>query len=130
MQDLLRMHVRYQKYILYIMSLAVLGWGFTAYKAIFLGFILGTLFSCFNLWNLVRKIDRFGKYVVQGKNVRSIGMFTRMAAAVLAVVIAEKYSDYFQLISVIVGLMTSYFVIMIDMFIQTIRKKLSSVEER
>jgi ATP synthase protein I len=130
MHNLLRMHVRYQKYILSILSLAVIGWGFTAYKAIFLGFILGTIFSTFNLWNLVRKIDRFGKYAAEGKSVRSIGMFTRMASAILAVIIAEQYSDYFQLISVIVGLMTSYFVIMIDMLIQTIRKKLSSVEER
>lgn len=122
MQDLPQIYGRYQKYMYYFLSLAVIGWGFTPYKAIFLGWILGTVFSFFNLWILARKVERFGRFIVQGKKVRSIGMFTRLASAVLAIVIAQRYPEYFQLISVIVGLMTSYIVIMIDYLVQKVRK--------
>lgn len=122
MQELPQIYVRYQKYMLYFLSLAFIGWGFTPYKTIFLGWILGTAFSYFNLWNLVRKVERFGQRVVQGKKVRSIGMFTRLSSAVLAIVITQRYPEYFHLVSVIVGLMTSYLVIMIDYCFQKVHK--------
>ena len=32
---------RVRKYILYLLALYVLGWGFTSYQSIFLGLILG-----------------------------------------------------------------------------------------
>ncbi|SID23919.1 Uncharacterised protein [Mycobacteroides abscessus subsp. abscessus] len=41
-----------------------------------------------------------------------------MATAVLAVMISMKYPDEVHLISVVLGLMTSYIVIMIDYFLQ------------
>ena len=37
-----------------------------------------------------------------------------MATAVFAVMIAMEYPDYIHLISVVIGLMTAYIVIMID----------------
>lgn len=122
MQDLLQIHKRYQKYMLYLLSLAVLGWGFTPYKTIFLGWILGTIVSFFNLWNLVRKINRFGQAIVEGKKVRSLGMFVRFASAALAILIAQRYPEHFHIVSVIVGLMTFYIVIMLDYVIQYIKK--------
>jgi ATP synthase protein I len=41
-----------------------------------------------------------------------------MAAAGVAVFFAIKFPDYFDLISVIIGLMTMYIVIMIDYVVQ------------
>ena len=47
------------KYILYFLAIYVLGWGFTEYKSIFMGLILGTSVSLFNHWHLMRKTTQF-----------------------------------------------------------------------
>lgn len=107
---------RQRKWIFYLLSIYVLGWGFTSYKTIFLGLILGTCFSFLNLWMLVRKTESFDKAISRGKKVRSLGSLQRMATAAIAVIIALKYPQYFHIIYVVVGLMTSYIVIMIDYF--------------
>ncbi|ANB58833.1 ATP synthase I chain family protein [Anoxybacillus sp. B7M1] len=109
-----QMFLRQQKYIFYLLSLYTLGWGFTSYKTVFLSLILGTVISLFLLWSLVRKVEKFGRAVAQSQKVRSLGTFSRLAAAVLAAAIAIEYPQYFSIIPVTIGLMTSYFVIMID----------------
>jgi ATP synthase protein I len=118
MSDLKPMFVRQRKYILFLLAAYVLGWGFTLQQPVFLGLILGTSLSLFNLWNLVRKTNQFGEVMVNGGKIRSLGLLTRMATAVLAVLIAVEYPEYIHLISVIIGLMTAYIVIMIDSFFQ------------
>jgi ATP synthase protein I len=114
--------IRYRKFMLFLLSIYVLGWGFTAYQSVFLGLILGTVLSLYNLWVMVRKTERFGQAIVEGRNARSIGTFSRLASAALAVLISYRYPDMFHIAGVIVGLMTSYIVILIDIIIQTIRK--------
>lgn len=123
MPEFKAMYMRQRKYIFYLLSVYVLGWGFTSYQSIFLGLILGTSLSMFNLWLLVRKNEQFGNAVMQGKKVRSLGSFSRMATAALAVVIALKYPETFHFISVVLGLMTIYIVVMIDFFIQSFIKR-------
>jgi ATP synthase protein I len=110
------MYNRQRKWIFYLLSIYVLGWGFTSYKTIFLGLILGTCFSFLNLWMLVRKTESFDKAIAKGKKVRSLGSLQRMATAAIAVIIALRYPQYFQIIYLVLGLMTSYIVIMIDYF--------------
>ncbi|WP_044896343.1 ATP synthase subunit I [Bacillus alveayuensis] len=105
---------RSRKYILYLLAGYVLGWGFTPYQTIFLGLILGTSFSLYNLWLLIRKSKQFQKAMEEGRAARSIGTISRMAAAGLAVLIALQFPEYFHLFSVVIGLMTMYVVIMID----------------
>ena len=107
---------RQRKWIFYLLSMYVLGWGFTSYKMTFLGLILGTSFGLINLWLLVRKTESFDKAISNGKKVRSLGSLSRMAMAGIAVVIALRYPGYFQIVPVVIGLMTSYVVIMIDYF--------------
>lgn len=120
MSEIKVMFMRQRKYIFFLLALYSIGWGFTTYKAVFLGLFLGTSLSVFNLWLMVRKTDKFGDAVLQGKKVRSLGSFSRMATAALAVMIALEYPDSFHLISVVLGLMTSYIVIMIDFFLQSV----------
>ncbi|MCS0788734.1 ATP synthase subunit I [Cytobacillus pseudoceanisediminis] len=110
---------RQRKYIFLLLSLYVLGWGFTSYQSIFLGLIFGTSLSLFNLWLISRKALQFGEAVERGEKVRSLGTVSRMATAVFAVMIALEYPDKLHLISVVFGLMTSYIVIMIDYFLQS-----------
>src|SRR3954451_3401297 len=118
MSELKPMFIRQRKYILFLLAAYVLGWGFTLQQPVFLGLILGTSLSLFNLWNLVRKTNQFGEVMANGGKIRSLGLLTRMATAVFAVLIAMEYPEYIHLISVIIGLMTAYIVIMIDSFFQ------------
>ncbi len=71
---------------------------------------------------MVRKTERFGQAIVEGRNARTIGTFSRLASAALAVIISYRFPDTFHIAGVILGLMTSYIVILIDIIIQTIRK--------
>ncbi len=122
MPEFKMMYKRQRTYMFYLLSLYVLGWGFTSYQTVFLGLILGTSLSLFNLWLIMRRIERFGEAVTSGRKVNSLGTVSRMASAVLAVMIALKFPEKFHLISVVFGLMTAYIVIMIDYFLQALRK--------
>jgi len=116
MPDFRQMFNRQRKWIFYLLSIYVLGWGFTSYQTIFLGLILGTCFGFINLWMLVRKTESFDKKVQQGEKVKSLGSLSRMAMAGIAAVIALRYPEYFSVVGLVIGLMTSYIVIMIDYF--------------
>lgn len=130
MEDLQALFDRQKKYILFFLAILVLGWGFTPYQSVFLGLILGSVVSFFNLWLLARRTKKFGEAVLSGRKMRSLGTFSRMAAALLAVFIAVEYPEYFNLISVVIGLMTSYIVLMIDALISTFLTKDKQREER
>ena len=120
MPEFQQMFTRQRKWMFFLLSFYVLGWGFTAQQSIFLGLILGTSLSLFNLWLMARKIDKFGQAAAEGRQVRSLGSFSRMATGALAIVITMRYPEQFHLISVVIGLMTSYIVIMIDFFTQNL----------
>ncbi|MBS4195851.1 ATP synthase subunit I [Lederbergia citri] len=130
MPELQQLFSRHCKYIIYIIAIYVLGWGFTSYKSIFLGLILGTVVSLFNHWNLVRKTTAFGEAASSGKKFRSFGTLVRMCSAILAVMIAGTYPNVFNLISVIIGIMTAHAVIMIDFVLNQIFKSHKKREER
>jgi ATP synthase protein I len=108
---------RQRKYILFLLAIYVLGWGFTPYQSVFLGLILGTSISLYSLWLMVRKHDQFDRAMEQGLKIRSLGTAARMAAAGFGVLISAQYPEYFHLIGVVIGLMTIYIVIMIDYFV-------------
>jgi ATP synthase protein I len=119
MPEIKAMYQRQRKYIFLLLAVYVLGWGYTEYKAIFLGLIFGTSLSLFNLWLMVRKAEKFENAILQGKKVRSLGTFSRFATAAFAVIVVLEYPDNLHLISTVLGLMTSYIVIMIDFFKQS-----------
>lgn len=120
MQEWQQMTLRYRKYMFYLLALYVLGWGFTSYQPVFAGLILGTSLGFFNMWLLAKKTETLGKAVTTGTTVRTLGTLSRMATAVLAVIVALRYPDIFHFISVIIGLMTYIIVIMIDYFLHSI----------
>ncbi|WP_226671458.1 ATP synthase subunit I [Metabacillus litoralis] len=118
MSDLHLMFLRYRKYIFYLLALYTIGWGVTQYQSVFLGLILGTSISLYNLWIMVRKNNQLNQAIEEGRKAGSLGTMSRMAAAGVAVFFALRYPDYFHLVSVIIGLMTMYIVIMIDYVFQ------------
>ncbi|GIO26858.1 ATP synthase subunit I [Ornithinibacillus bavariensis] len=108
------MMTRQRKWMLYLLAIFVLGAGFTPYMRIFLGLLLGSTISFYNLYLLQKKTIEFTEAVAKKEKARGIGTISRLAAVALAVIIALRYEEYFQMIAVIIGLMTSYIVIMID----------------
>ncbi|PLT35870.1 ATP synthase subunit I [Bacillus sp. V5-8f] len=123
MPELESMFNRQRTYIMFLLALYVLGAGFTPYNTIFNGLILGTAFSLFNLWSLVRKNRKFSEAVAANKKAKSLGTLTRIAIGALAAVIALRYPEHFHIVSVVIGLMTAYVVIIIDFFIQNLRRE-------
>lgn len=121
---------RLWKYTCFLLAFYVLGWGFTSYKTVFLGLIFGTSLSLFNMYLLKTRVEKMTQAVIQGGKVRSLGTTARMATAILAVMIAVKFPNTFHLISVIIGLMTSYFVIIIDFFIQSLLSHKNNTEKK
>lgn len=121
MAELKAMYARQRKYIFFLLALYVLGWGFTPYSDIFLGLILGTSLSLFNLWLLADRTYKLGEAVARGDKSRkkSLGLALRMGAALLGIAISMQYPEKFHLISFVLGLMTSYIVIMIDFYMQS-----------
>lgn len=130
MLEFRQMYNRHLKYFLYLLSLLFLGWGFSPFKSIFLGLALGVTVSLLNHWLLVKRMKRFNDAIAKGKKIRTMGTLSRMAIAVLAVFIAVSYPGQFHFFSVIIGLMTSYIVIMIDFIIQAIIQSRKEREER
>lgn len=123
MMELQTINQRGSKYILFLLSFYVMGWGFTSYQSIFAGLILGTSISLISFRLLVKRTIRFGEAVARGQKVKGLGMLIRFALAALAVAITLKYPEEIDLISVVIGLMTFYFVIMIDLLLQSMLKK-------
>jgi|SRR5690625_4897558 len=109
-----------RKWMLILLAILVIGVGIIPYKQIFLGLLLGTIVSTFNIWFLQSKVKKFGKAITGGKSVVSLGTFTRMLTSVLAVVIALQYEALFHLYAVIIGLASSYLIMLVDSFIRAI----------
>ncbi|CAH0345076.1 ATP synthase subunit I [Bacillus sp. CECT 9360] len=122
MPEMQLMFNRHLKYLLYLLAICVLGWGLTDFRPIFAGLALGTAFSFFNLWLIMRRMYAFNAAISSGGKFRSLGTMSRMASAALAAIIALAYPQQFNLISVVLGLMTAYIVIAIDYLIQLKRR--------
>ena len=71
----------------------------------------------YSVWLLANRVMNFGRAVAEGKRVRSLGTVSRMAIAVLAAFVALRFPGYFSIVPVVLGLMTPYFVIIIDYFL-------------
>lgn len=109
-----------RKWMLFLLAILVIGVGVTPYKQIFQGLLLGSAVSTFNLWFLQHKVKKFGKAITGGKSSVSLGTFTRMLTSILAVVIALQYEELFHLYAVIIGLASSYLIMLVDSFIRAI----------
>lgn len=112
------MITRQRKWMLYWLAILVLCAGFLPYTRIFLGLILGSSISLYNLWLLQYKSEKLGRTIAAGEKPRTgLGTFSRMAAAVLAVVVAIRFDAYFHLYAVIFGIVSSYLIMTIDIIV-------------
>ena len=58
MQTLQEIYKRQKRVLFFLLALFVLGWGFTDFKTVFAGLILGSLFGLYNFWILVRRMEK------------------------------------------------------------------------
>lgn len=108
---------RERKMMFYLLAICVLGAGFTPYTRIFLGLLLGSSISFYNLWLLQTKVKNIAEAMEKDQTPKGLGTISRFASAVFGVMIAVHFDEYFELISFIIGLMTSYFIMVIDFII-------------
>ncbi|MEM5590960.1 ATP synthase subunit I [Niallia circulans] len=92
--------------------------GVHPYQSVFLGLFVGTSASVFNLTLLVRRAKVFDKAIEEEGKVYGLGTISRMATAVIVCLIAVEYPQKVHLISVVIGLMTAYIVIMADYLVR------------
>lgn len=111
-------YARTKKYLYFFLAICALGWGFTPYHPTFLGLFLGSSVSLFNFWLLVRRAHAFDKAIETSGKIHGIGTLSRMASSVAVMLIAVEFPQKVHLISVVIGLMTAYIVIMADYLLQ------------
>nr|WP_281419644.1 ATP synthase subunit I [Bacillus alkalicola] len=80
----------------------------------FLGLTLGAVFSLFNLLSMYKQVKAIGNILDGGTAKWSFGSLARVIYAVLAVIIAMRFPEYFDLMGVIIGLMVTYVLILIE----------------
>src|SRR5699024_12873043 len=113
MSNYRRMTSRQRKWMIYLLAILVLGIGFTPYTQVFSGLLLGAVASFYNLWLLQKKIADFTEAIVK-KQRSGIGTISRFATAALAIMIAIYFEEHFHLLAVVIGLMTSYVIVMLE----------------
>ncbi|WP_054637073.1 ATP synthase subunit I [Thalassobacillus sp. C254] len=118
MKDFSLMIKQYTQYTLYLTALYVLGWGFTPYETLFLSLSLGALFSLYMLWSMYRKITKLNEAIDKGKKFFTIGTVSRLALAGLLALLAIRYPDTFNIVGLVVGLMTPYILILVHALLQ------------
>jgi ATP synthase protein I len=115
------MVARHRKWTLYLLALYVLGAVFLPYSTIFNGLILGGAISFYNLWLLQRKSKAVGEQAATGGSFRGgLGTFLRMIAAALGALFAMRQPETFHIIAVVIGIMSSYFIIVLDGVVRVI----------
>lgn len=105
----------------FLLAIYFLGWGFTIYKAVFMGLILGTFVSIVNALFTAYKVDQFGKRVAAGLKPGGMGMLSRMSMAIIVVMLAIRFPDVLHIGGAIAGLMTVPLIFYITGLWQAIR---------
>lgn len=117
MLELHQIFAMQKKAFFFLLAFFALGWGFTSFKTVFAGLAVGVLFGQYNFWILVRRMERFDQALSEGKKAPSLGMGLRFASGVAAAAVAITWPEYFHLVSVVIGLMIPYVLLVVDRII-------------
>lgn len=121
MDGLREIYTRQKKMIYFILAFYVIGWGFTPYQDMFVGLMIGTLFGVYNMWILVRRMEKFDRAVAEGSKVRSLGTALRFASGVAAVAIAILFAEHIHLVSTVIGLMVPYALLLAERIVYHVK---------
>lgn len=123
MQTLREIHSRQRRALVFVLVLFALGWGFTEWKTVFAGLILGSLFGLYNFWILVRRHEQFEQALAAGRKRGSLGTVWRFASGIAAAAIATKMPEQFDLISTVIGFAIPYVLLLGDRIIYHVRQQ-------
>lgn len=121
MNDLKRRVSRILKLSCFLLAAYVLGWGLTEYDAVFMGLILGTSVSLVNALYTGFKVHLFTERMKAGLKPKGMGMLTRFSLVALAALIAVRFPEWFNIIALAVGLLSSTVIMYIDGLVESIR---------
>lgn len=113
---------RYVFYMLILFAIFAIGREMSTDKTIFNGLFLGGIASLFNLWSLFRFSRKLPEAIREGKGIFAGGMLIRLLSTSIVVLVSLFNPEYFHLLATIIGLISSYIVIMIDSLITIFRK--------
>lgn len=123
METLQEIHNRQRRVLFFLLALLVLGWGFTEWKTVFAGLILGSLFGLYNFWILVRKSKQYERAIAEGKKRASLGSTLRFASGIAAAAIATAMPEQFDLISTVIGFVIPYMLFLGERIIYHVRQQ-------
>ena len=123
MQTLREIHSRQRRALFFLLALFVLGWGFTEWKTVFAGLILGSLFGLYNFWILVRRHEQLEQAMATGRRRGSLGTVWRFASGIAAAAIATAVPEQFDLISTVIGFAIPYALLLGDRIIYHVRQQ-------
>lgn len=113
---------RYLAYMLILFAIFAIGRELSTDKTFFNGLFLGGIASLFNLWSLFRFSRKLPVAIKEGKGFFATGMVSRIFSVAITVLISLFNPEYFHLLATIIGLLTSYFVILLDSVITFFKK--------
>ncbi|MFT9486086.1 MAG: ATP synthase subunit I [Tepidibacillus sp.] len=127
MSDFKARIIRIVRYTLILLSLFMIG-VITPYSAIFLGLALGLAVGLLNLLHTAWKVNRIGEMAIKvkaqtRKRPMFVGMFTRFATSILAIMLVFQYPEQLHLVSTVIGLFLIQIVTIVDGIINSIREK-------
>lgn len=118
MGDFIVLTKRYTIYIVVFITIFISLAFLTSFQSIFLGLALGSFISLCNLLTTYLQVKRLGESLELGRAKLSLGTLFRFALVIGAVYISFQYPDLFHLISVVIGLMLAYIIIIINSLFQ------------
>ncbi|MCT8140100.1 ATP synthase subunit I [Anaerobacillus sp. CMMVII] len=118
MVDYIYLTKRFTLYTIILIGLFLVLAFATPYQPIFLGLLLGSIASLSNLWSTYFQVKRIGESMEIGRAKFSLGTLFRFGLTIGAVYIAYRYPDKFHFISVVIGLMLTYIIILINSIFQ------------
>ena len=118
MKDYAALTKRFNVYTVILIVLFVVLAFSTPYSSIFFGLTLGSIVSLSHLWTTYFQVKRLGESVEEGRAKFSLGTLFRFGLAIGVVFIAFRYPEKFHLISVVIGIMLTYIIILIHSLFQ------------
>lgn len=115
MSDYQNMATRQRKWFLYVIAIIVIITLVIPNKSFFLGLLIGSIVSFYNLWLLQRKTNLLGEAAEKGGRRPGLGTISRLAMAALGTIIVLKLG--YSIIGFVIGLLLAYPIIMIDFIV-------------
>lgn len=109
-----------RKWMLCLLGFFILGFILTPYRNAFLGLFFGGVISLINLFLLHAQGKKFAKAVIGEGNFMMIGPFLRLLIVCATLFLAYKFANTVLFWSMVIGLVTSYFVMIGDVFMRSL----------